>query len=391
MYNSISRRRLWLWISICMLAYLTVVAAQSVTFRWVNHCGDWVLRVDLWEVCDDGNYIDGDGCSRNCEDENAPAKEIIAPSYDSDFVNETTGYKVFMDSKWVNHIIPDGKEVCDYGDRNGVVCDPGYGGKCYFCTEWCFLEEVTWASCGDGIVNHLQEQCDDGNLTNNDGCSSMCKKENTMIAPISNSNTITSTLPTTTTTTTTTIQIREWRYEPLPLPTVNNQVIDVTPTKTPVKNTVNVIAPSKVITPTKVTNKVITPTKVTTKVTPKVTVKNPVKVTMTPTKVTSVSQNLTPVQKVALNNDWPIVANQQRTVQPSTTTKALPTMQPASIRQNIAMRTSPTKTGIGITTPYPDSLSDTWASLLVSSKVVFMRVLSLLMVMYMWFWFRIRD
>lgn len=70
-----------------------------------------------------------------------------------------------------------GKEVCDDGDENGIVCDPGYGGKCYYCSEACELEEVVWSICGDGNVDPQFEECDDGNYTNWDGCSASCTKE----------------------------------------------------------------------------------------------------------------------------------------------------------------------------------------------------------------------
>src|SRR5690606_3561024 len=37
-------------------------------------------------------------------------------------------------------------------------------------------------ACGDGVLNMLAgEACDDGNLQSNDGCSSMCKKEVTLV------------------------------------------------------------------------------------------------------------------------------------------------------------------------------------------------------------------
>ena len=32
--------------------------------------------------------------------------------------------------------------------------------------------------CGDGIFMSSKEKCDDGNLLNNDGCSSTCEPEN---------------------------------------------------------------------------------------------------------------------------------------------------------------------------------------------------------------------
>lgn len=33
------------------------------------------------------------------------------------------------------------------------------------------------ATCGDGRVNQVGEQCDDANLTNGDGCSATCQFE----------------------------------------------------------------------------------------------------------------------------------------------------------------------------------------------------------------------
>ena len=37
---------------------------DSISFRY---CSDWVLDLDLWEECDDGNAIANDGCSIHCE------------------------------------------------------------------------------------------------------------------------------------------------------------------------------------------------------------------------------------------------------------------------------------------------------------------------------------
>jgi len=36
-------------------------------FWWDNYCGDWVIKSELWEECDDGNGKNWDWCSINCE------------------------------------------------------------------------------------------------------------------------------------------------------------------------------------------------------------------------------------------------------------------------------------------------------------------------------------
>ncbi len=38
-------------------------------------------------------------------------------------------------------------------------------------------------SCGDGLVNQMSEQCDDGNTLSNDGCSSTCQKDQQLPSP----------------------------------------------------------------------------------------------------------------------------------------------------------------------------------------------------------------
>jgi len=102
--------------------------------RPLNVCGDGV--VDRSEQCDDGNTVDGDGCSSTCQIETpSPAR-------------------------------------CGDGVVNGTEqCDAG--GETSTCNADC-----TNSRCGDGTVNaHAGEQCDDGNTVNGDGCSSTCRNE----------------------------------------------------------------------------------------------------------------------------------------------------------------------------------------------------------------------
>jgi cysteine-rich repeat protein len=94
-------------------------------------CGDGV--VDEGEACDDGNNINGDGCSASCTIE----------AYCSDGVLDIG-------------------ESCD--DGNNIDGDG--------CSSECGIEPF----CGDGNLGP-GEQCDDGNNDNGDGCSALCETE----------------------------------------------------------------------------------------------------------------------------------------------------------------------------------------------------------------------
>lgn len=104
--------------------------------RPLNVCGDGV--VDRNEQCDDGNTVDGDGCSSTCQIETPTPPE------------------------------------CGDGVKNGSEqCDTG--GESTTCNVNC-----TTSRCGDGVKNvHAGEQCDDENTVNGDGCSSSCRNETT--------------------------------------------------------------------------------------------------------------------------------------------------------------------------------------------------------------------
>ena len=94
-------------------------------------CGNG--RVEIGEVCDDGNNFPGDGCNADCS----------------------------SDERCGNGIVDLG-ETCDDGNVT-----PGDG-----CDASCRNEE----GCGNGILE-VGEQCDDGNGTDGDGCSSECVRE----------------------------------------------------------------------------------------------------------------------------------------------------------------------------------------------------------------------
>lgn len=70
----------------------------------------------------------------------------------------------------------DNGEMCDYGENNALTCSAGYGENCSFChVNSCQLETIYGGFCGDGYVQG-DEECDDGNLFDNDACSSLCLK-----------------------------------------------------------------------------------------------------------------------------------------------------------------------------------------------------------------------
>lgn len=74
-------------------------------------------------------------------------------------------------------------EACDAGSNNGVACNPAYGLSCTYCSSSCQNVTLQGGRCGDGIRQQPNEQCDDGNTSNGDGCSSICLLETTTPSP----------------------------------------------------------------------------------------------------------------------------------------------------------------------------------------------------------------
>jgi len=114
-------------------------------------CGDSIK--DLNEQCDDGNLINGDGCSSTCEIE---------------------------ESVCGNNIIED-DESCDASQLNGESClTLGFDAGVLLCSNSCNFDVFLCSKfeCGNNIIE-TGEQCDDGNNINDDGCSSQCIIERT--------------------------------------------------------------------------------------------------------------------------------------------------------------------------------------------------------------------
>ncbi|MFQ5514501.1 MAG: DUF4215 domain-containing protein [Myxococcota bacterium] len=128
----------------------------------MEYCGDGILQAGLGEECDDGNLRSGDCCTPFCEIE--PIGSVCRPALGLCDLEEVCDGESGLCP--ANVVQPDGTvcddaEICTIGDR----C---VGGQC-----------VGSGSCGDGNLQSTLcgEVCDDGNLTQCDGCSNECTLE----------------------------------------------------------------------------------------------------------------------------------------------------------------------------------------------------------------------
>ncbi|CAD8109512.1 unnamed protein product [Paramecium sonneborni] len=150
-----------------------------------DFCGDGIISSQE-EQCDDGNYLPYDGCYK-CQIQ-CPLGCIVCKGKLCEKC-EQKGWTLINGT--CSSICGDGyivgKEQCD--DANNDAYD-----GCYQCQYSCHLmclncfqglciqcepgyneqESQCIHVCGDGYQVQLEEQCDDGNLDNNDGCSNNC-------------------------------------------------------------------------------------------------------------------------------------------------------------------------------------------------------------------------
>ena len=135
-------------------------AVQKVCIT--TDCGNGVQ--DSGEGCDDGNILDGDGCSSTCRVEDC-GNGVQDPGEICDDSNTTAGDGCAADCKSVETCgngIKDVNEVCD--DHNTIAGDG--------CSADCKSTEI----CGNGVVDGaVGEVCDDGNTANGDTCASDCR------------------------------------------------------------------------------------------------------------------------------------------------------------------------------------------------------------------------
>lgn len=129
-------------------------------------CGDSIRQAS--EACDDGNKVDGDGCSSDCRSTERCGNGILDRSAGEvcDDGNTDAGDRCSADCK--------SKEECGNGILDlaaGEVCDDGNKLNGDKCSANCKSTE----SCGNNVVDlAVGEVCDDGNQVNGDTCSSDC-------------------------------------------------------------------------------------------------------------------------------------------------------------------------------------------------------------------------
>ncbi|MBM3228534.1 DUF4215 domain-containing protein [Candidatus Pacearchaeota archaeon] len=140
--------------SLILFSIILIIIIPSINLSACTDpvCGNGLLETG--EECDDGNLINGDGCSAQCKIEE----------------NETETY-------CGNGILESGEE-CDRGLFNGFLCWAAYGTSCFYCNSNCQLKLIT-NYCGDGILNPACEECDLGELNGvpGSGCTIDCKLE----------------------------------------------------------------------------------------------------------------------------------------------------------------------------------------------------------------------
>ena len=126
-------------------------------------CGDGVLG--FGEQCDDDNNISGDGCRANCTVE-VCGDNLVDAGEECDDGNNISGDNCRADCA--------GLEVCGddlFDPVSGEECDQGLANSDN--TPDACRTDCSLPICGD-LVEDASEECDDGNIIDNDGCNSDC-------------------------------------------------------------------------------------------------------------------------------------------------------------------------------------------------------------------------
>ena len=116
------------------------------------------------EGCDDGGTGAGDGCSAVCQIEscgNGVTEAVNGEQCDDGNTNDLDACRNNCQMPRCGDGVASASEICDTGG-NTASCD----------------SDCTAPACNDGIMNPAaNEQCEDGNTTSGDGCSSTCRLE----------------------------------------------------------------------------------------------------------------------------------------------------------------------------------------------------------------------
>ncbi len=128
-------------------------------------CGDGFVDSINGEDCDDGNRVNGDGCSHKCKPEwcgNGNTEPESGEQCDDGNKINGDGCQADCTRPRCGDGIEDPGEICDDGNELS-----GDG-----CSYNCQSSEV----CGNQVIDYeVGEQCDDGNEVNGDGCRSDCQ------------------------------------------------------------------------------------------------------------------------------------------------------------------------------------------------------------------------
>jgi cysteine-rich repeat protein len=137
-------------------------ASQAVCIK--TPCGDGVVAIG--EVCDDGNILDGDGCSHNCLSSESCGNGVLdyglGERCDDKNLQDGDGCSANCrsDETCGNQVVDTVKqEVCDDGNNLGQ--------------DGCSADCLSGESCGNG-TREPGEECDDGNKSNEDDCGNSC-------------------------------------------------------------------------------------------------------------------------------------------------------------------------------------------------------------------------
>jgi cysteine-rich repeat protein len=130
-------------------------------------CGNGLVQTG--ESCDDGNIAPADGCDSNCQVEPGWTCPAIPASNSSSVTIGGVCSAICGDGLQV------GQEACDDGniqDNDGCSSDCAAVEAGYRCPD---AGQPCTFLCGDGIlIPEAGEACDDGNTQDGDGCSSDC-------------------------------------------------------------------------------------------------------------------------------------------------------------------------------------------------------------------------